>query len=446
MAIASCVELARMAAFIDRAGSSRTKCAYCGSAIARTEIRVVHELERPNQPGVTRTYGHLPCTIELQRPLAHEALISRDTRDTIVSEVIADVSRRDTKLADEVRTHRARIPITREAKPLVDPRTLELLAELEVAPGDRGLLAVLGDHLQQLGDERGELIVLDLAASAEPDALVRRRELSARLSPKFSAARLSWGIGFLRRVELTSTPSSLVELAEPFAHPSCRLLESLLIGTGHRLPIEVDGALLPRSLRTLNVSGILRSDLTPLRHLATLSIGDAASLAHPTVRSLELASPTRDTIRALDPGQLPAVTKLSVSRYSEANLIPDLEAAGWFARITELSLDLVAFAPADDHAILVRSFERRKLARLSLHPQRGTPLDLATLQSLTDVLDAPANARPPADLVHVEHTGKPEWGRGRIVREFDGKLEIAFPSGGTRTLKADAPFLKRSRE
>ena len=45
----------------------------------------------------------------------------------------------------------------------------------------------------------------------------------------------------------------------------------------------------------------------------------------------------------------------------------------------------------------------------------------------------------------IEHTGKPEWGRGTIVREYDGKLEIAFEHGGTRTLKADAPFLRRVR-
>ncbi|MCX5747154.1 MAG: hypothetical protein NT062_32185 [Proteobacteria bacterium] len=37
-----------------------------------------------------------------------------------------------------------------------------------------------------------------------------------------------------------------------------------------------------------------------------------------------------------------------------------------------------------------------------------------------------------------------EWGRGKIVRAYDGKLEIEFPSG-KRTLRADAPFLRRGR-
>jgi hypothetical protein len=46
--------------------------------------------------------------------------------------------------------------------------------------------------------------------------------------------------------------------------------------------------------------------------------------------------------------------------------------------------------------------------------------------------------------VWIEHTGKPEWGRGKLVREYDGKLEIAF-SSGTRTFKADAAFLRRTR-
>ncbi len=301
-----------MAAFLDRAGSSRTRCAFCASAITKDEIRVVQEAPvSTTGERRTRTYGHLHCTIDLQRSLAHEALISPTTSLTLISSVIAEVSRLDARLADEVRTLREqRIPITRAVKPLDDPRALELLAELERAPGDRGLLAVLGDHLQHLGDERGELIILDLAASIAPEALVRRRELSARLSPKFPSAKLSWGIGFLRKIEMYFD-ATFNTLSDRFAHPSCRLLEVFELQSGHRMDIVVDGPMLPRSLRTLITGGRLRADLLPLRHLTNLVVMDAVSLEHPTVRSLELASPTRDTVRALDPALLPAVTTRS---------------------------------------------------------------------------------------------------------------------------------------
>ena len=56
---------------------------------------------------------------------------------------------------------------------------------------------------------------------------------------------------------------------------------------------------------------------------------------------------------------------------------------------------------------------------------------------------APAPPAPPT--VHKDfarHTGKPEWGRGKIIRRFDGKLEIKFPKIGNKVFRADAPFLE----
>jgi hypothetical protein len=42
----------------------------------------------------------------------------------------------------------------------------------------------------------------------------------------------------------------------------------------------------------------------------------------------------------------------------------------------------------------------------------------------------------------VEHASKPEWGRGTIVRRFDGKLEVKFPGHGVKVFRAAAPFLR----
>jgi hypothetical protein len=42
---------------------------------------------------------------------------------------------------------------------------------------------------------------------------------------------------------------------------------------------------------------------------------------------------------------------------------------------------------------------------------------------------------------HVKHTNKPEWGVGKVVRNVDGKLEIAFRDA-TRVFKDGSPFLQ----
>jgi Protein of unknown function (DUF3553) len=42
---------------------------------------------------------------------------------------------------------------------------------------------------------------------------------------------------------------------------------------------------------------------------------------------------------------------------------------------------------------------------------------------------------------HVRHTGRGEWGTGRITRRRDAKVDVLF--GATqRTFRADAPFLE----
>ena len=139
----------------------------------------------------------------------------------------------------------------------------------------------------------------------------------------------------------------------------------------------------------------------------------------------------------LQPTHLPAVTKLAVDRCTQDQVIVALEYVGWLGQITELTLSSVRFT-AEDYEALERGLAGRKLARLSIDSR--TPLDRDRLLALCDELVVPVDAPVPASLF-VEHTGRPEWGRGRILRAFDGKLEIEFPSG-RRTLK-DGPYLRR---
>ncbi len=46
----------------------------------------------------------------------------------------------------------------------------------------------------------------------------------------------------------------------------------------------------------------------------------------------------------------------------------------------------------------------------------------ARLAALCDELAFPVPAPSTEQAVWVEHANKPEWGRGEIVRRFDGKL------------------------
>lgn len=106
-------------------------------------------------------------------------------------------------------------------------RRAELEATLEDDPEDRRAWAVYADYLQELGDPRGELIALSLAAPSdhtlEPDITARQRALVPMIEGK--AWHVGWKYGFVRRVVLGVDP----ELAAAvLAHPSLRFVHELV--------------------------------------------------------------------------------------------------------------------------------------------------------------------------------------------------------------------------
>lgn len=308
-----------------------------------------------------------------------------------------------------------------------------LLRELEADPGNRGLLAVLADQLQLAGDPRGELITLDLAASTEPEAMARRRALCLELAPAYpKAAKPTWGIGFLRKLEMPELERDVV------AHPSCRLLESLTIGTFHRLGITIPDELLPRSLRTLLIKDKLdaRSELSGLPHLKHVMVLDCRRVIHQTLSSLSLYAPDDKTLDALDPEDLPALRTLRLDQ----SIHPFLERiTKWLPQLDELELDGCIWDD-DSYDTLEEALDGRKLRKLTVVPWHSLGIDQQRLAALCEQLAGPAVA-PVSTATHVTHE---KFGRGRILRELDGKLEIEFPTG-KRTLK-DGPYLKRSRD
>lgn len=417
-------------ATLERATSARAKCAWCGRAIEVGAVRLKGKKS-----------AHLDCGIERERDQVAIALLNRDTSGTLVSEILAEVARLDPTLADEVRAGR-KFKSTRASRELDDPQTEKLLRELEADPGNRGLLTVLGDHLQQLGDERGELISLDLAASTEQAAMTRRREICVRLAPPFDKStwpKPTWGIGFLRKLELMYPGKTLATHAEGFGHPSCRLLESVQFGTHHRLGITIPAGVLPRSLRTLTVHDSIatKSDLTSLPYLTQLSCMDADRLVHPTLSALTLENPSNETLDALQHDDLPAVRTLTL----EQHIYPFLDRLAHFLpQLTELALDRCVFDD-DSYELLEKGLAGHKLAHLTIAPWHDTPLDRERLALLTDglVITATKTSAPAAGSFVIHE----KFGRGEVIRAFDGKLEIAFKSG-KRTLK-DGPYLQRSR-
>jgi hypothetical protein len=164
-------------------------------------------------------------------------------------------------------------------------------------------------------------------------------------------------------------------------------------------------------------------------------------------------------VATLSSGALPSVTELVLTGLSRmvwpewtgAKVEPVREAddldvvcaalGGWLGQLTRLALLDGAMTDAGI-AALARGLGGRKLARLDL---TGTPMPIAArgeLVKLCDELVFPdAIVAPDAEL-WVEHANKPEWGRGRIVRRFEGKLEIEFPEVGSKVFKADAAFLR----
>lgn len=320
----------------------------------------------------------------------------------------------------------------------MDRQTEKLLVELESNPSDRGLLTVLADHLQQQGDPRGELIVIDLTASTEQAAMERRRALCLELAPTFAPktkTKTTWGVGFIRKLEIKEPGSSLAK-HEGFAHPSCRLLESLTFGSWHALGVTIPDGVLPRSLRTLIAREKITktSDLSGLPHLDHLLCMESGRLVNASLSSLTLDNPPTQTLEALRPDDLPALRRLTVEKLIE----PFLERiAKFLPQLAEL--ELVGCLFDDDYDALEDALAGHKLAKLTLDPWRNPPLDRARLAALCDELVVPAgNKSTPVVGSYVTHA---TFGRGQVLREFDGKLEIAFASG-TRTLK-DGPYLKR---
>ena len=104
------------------------------------------------------------------------------------------------------------------------------MTEDDIDLDDREGLLVYADLLQQRGDPRGQLIVLQHSGSADAERahLAAHPELFADIA---RLGRFTWGLGFIAAAELTDCTRD--EVARVLAHPSCRFLRELSIAAGH---------------------------------------------------------------------------------------------------------------------------------------------------------------------------------------------------------------------
>lgn len=101
-------------------------------------------------------------------------------------------------------------------------RRAALEAAIDERPDDAAAYLVLADHLQELGDPRGEWIVRWRDAKASQH-LQLARQLEQTLGPKPPRyGGLSWFYGFIQSLQSIVDEDDATELAELLAHPSMR--------------------------------------------------------------------------------------------------------------------------------------------------------------------------------------------------------------------------------
>lgn len=335
-------------------------------------------------------------------------------------------------------------PVGRTARKGVRVSNPEMEALIEQAPDDPQGYLIYADWLQQRGDARGELIVLQCARAADPEsyrlaslekALLKtyRAELLFGLGPvqpergwtannRTPYRGLTWEYGFLREVRMSrARDASLAEsVAALLGHPSARLLRALVLGhTGetlgepsdYREVLSVLSARAPRTLRSLTLAanpggGDLGAGLALLRHVERLVVCGEPSL--------DASSPA-------------AVRELHLIDYDDETL------AHWarvdWSGLTQLEILCTPEVRRESTAGLVSMLGRApNVRRLTLRHQmddmRGEPVSSDWL------LEAVAAAKPP-QLQHLDL----DIGlmRTEAVRPFDRLLasiaHVCLPIG-----------------
>lgn len=219
------------------------------------------------------------------------------------------------------------------------------------------------------------------------------------------------------------------------------------IGGVDLIAIAMPFAMALPELRVLSLQGPL-SFGDPER-LPALLAGEIRTLAHERLEDLSLGSlggEVWSTLLTLSPEALPALSHLRIDAAFPQFVRTDqvcttLATTGWLTRLTTLALSGAALTSTGVDAI-VNGVRGHRLARLDL---TGTPVTMAMrapLEATCNELVGFVAIDEPESAQYIEHANMPDWGRGRIVRRFDDKIEVEFASAGVKVFKLDAPFLR----
>jgi len=477
-------------------GTARVAELYQDSQFGPERARERYERRDPSQREAIYRFHHVACAVQAVPAVVRSALDAPHDRALVPDRAALDAMLAlalEAERKKRVEAATAKLLPVAAAPSAADAHLEPLLAQLADAPEDATVLGVLGDLFAARGDAQGELISVQLAlrtakverapevvgarTSARDRVVVdsttatligRRDELMRELAPRLDAGdRSIWGTGFVRRLELGEKSSvRLLELAGLWKHPALPIVQELALD----LPPYSEAAgilaqlveVLPRSLRRLEIAGEaadpaplarLVAALPRLVHLALIRRAAGPELAHPALAEIVLVGgPYAETIQRLSRVALPAVRAVTLRDWRPSTEpLAALARSGWLAQLERVHLDEPARAiGGDPFPVAIEAAQAlrdglagKKLARLEI-TSVAVPMPVRAILAETCVeLVCPTTAvvLDPA-TTHVEHTGKPEWGRGKVVKVHDGKLEVKFPKAGVKVFRADAPFLR----
>jgi hypothetical protein len=182
--------------------------------------------------------------------------------------------------------------------------------------------------------------------------------------------------------------------------------------------------------------------------LAPLLDGAARTLIHTHLRELVLgelgmAAAALMTLRA---ESLPALRRLVIApRYPQMESIDSLclglAPGGLLRQLDELTLAGTCTGAGVE--LLAAALGDHRIPRLELRTSTIASDVCTRFAAFCDELVCSDGAARVAAEEWFEHANKPEWGRGRVIRRLDDKVEIAFAGAGTKVLVASSPFLRR---
>jgi uncharacterized protein (TIGR02996 family) len=481
---------------IELARSRRSSCRSCGETIPKLSLRFAEQGFNAYANEAGYTFHHLACAAASRPEIFAAALAEHPGELPDQAQLEATVERSLSRQAALRRAEAApmrrggdpwQIPVankpeSRDGKRVDAARYESFVAEIAAEPEETERRLVFADWLQSVGDPRGELVAVqqekhqadksrfDELLEQEQQLLARHPDLGPTMPDGWSAR---WRAGFVDRLELTlRRETDLDRLAELLAHPSLVLVSELSLTSTEsdlRPLVAALQAAPPAALRDLVLLsesygpahvGPLAPLVEQLLRLERLTLrgvpSDLSALRSSSLRRLQidgLVATAQVRLSELSPSQLPALATLELELDSGASISGLLKALPkpLLSRLESITLRRAELGKSG-HQALKRALSGRAEPLSCLDLGQCTSSSLAALrralEPLTRELVAPQVTQrwdeEPAEPEqwYVRHIKRPQWGRGKVLSQRDGKLEIEFEQVGKKVIRADLGLLE----